>query len=225
MIATVDNVDSVLNRVTENSNICTVTKQDGIGYKVMKTTFTPSNFLFVGLTKPEGETFEEGETLGVSFRVGHKKCLFNGSVTQVDDDSLRITRPETIHSLQRRYFQRAPACHTIATYLNVGSQCVHCIVNDISVGGVLLVSEEPKAADIQVGDQAQVSIVFNRRHSLDALDGLIRGVEKRMDDKYYIGVQFVGFEISAENVRKMDQLANKVRAIGRNYYSRSYYAR
>ena len=214
MVTTVDDVGSILDRVTENANICTITQQDGIGFRVMKTTFTPSEGLFVGLTKPEESNFQAGETLGVSFRIGHKKCLFNGSIEQVDNDTIKLTRPDTIHAIKRVLFHRAAMPYTVTTYLNVGSKCYRCRVSDISVGGTMLVTDE-STDDIELGMQAQVSMVFNKRQSLNAVDGIVRGVEHR-NGEYYVSIQFVGLEFSHENIRRLRTLADKVRDVSRH---------
>ena len=220
MVTIVDDVGSMLERVVEKENICTITQQDGIGFKVMKTTFVPFEGLFIGLAKPEDGDFKAGETLGVSFRIGHKKCFFNGSVEQVNSNTIKLTRPETIHSVRRDLFHRAVVPYTVNTYLNVGSKCYKCRVSDLSVGGTLLITREDASA-LEVDKQAQVSMVFNRRQSINSVDGIIMGVEHR-NDEYYISIQFVGLEFSQENMRRLGALAAKVRDVSRYLRQEKY---
>jgi len=52
---------------------------------------------------------QQGETVGISFRRGNKKCLCSAQINQIDGpdcDSLGISWPGSLQILQRRIFQR-----------------------------------------------------------------------------------------------------------------------
>jgi c-di-GMP-binding flagellar brake protein YcgR len=160
------------------------------------------------------DALEVGTLLGVSFRRGHKKCMFAGKVearTSVrcdgrDVSTLALSNPDVIQLLQRRVYHRTPvpdskrievSIHPPAPGSNGGGsgRDYRGLLRNVSVGGMAvavprdantsLSSGQTLIATIHLPGGAPLETDVNYRHQ--AIVG----------DELQLGFQFVGLETTA----------------------------
>jgi len=115
--------DEIITDAVRRLTPLVVTRQEPTGWRTYKSQFSGCNAadrcLFIDpLTSEEGETSAPplpGELLGIAFRRGHKKCLFQAMVRAVpvspsvpgDLRGSTVSWPDRLQELQRRVYQRA----------------------------------------------------------------------------------------------------------------------
>ncbi len=202
------------------------------GWRTFKSTFalgSPSaGELLVRVSCPDGaaDAFlpSPGDTLGGTFRVGHKKCMFCTVVRSVQRQStaalLTLGWPEHIQQLQRRAYERAtpPRGTIIAVRFwretgpsdpTLQARSVrHGQLEDISCGGMRIKVADPKETEIG----ADYRCVFTPRPGKPSivLDAILRHREAVDRGRASLGFQFVGLETTPESLRTLDRLARLV---------------
>lgn len=166
---------------------------------------------------------KSGDTLGVTFRVGHKKCMFTTQVesaARLPTDGLLLVRyPDRLQQLQRRVYERAkPPGQTVipvriwretASSVPVEERAIrHGQLEDMSVGGMRV--KVACAEDFEIG--AVYRCVFSARPGKPSIvvDALVRHHEAANQGRASIGFQFVGLETSTDGQRMMERLAQTV---------------
>lgn len=161
-----------------------------------------------------------GETVGVSFRLGHRKCMFSSSVrdSSLQGETLlvRMKWPEQLQQLQRRVFERAaaPRASVIAVRFwleqeggdSTAERVVrHGQLEDISAGGMRI--RVADATDVMMG--AAYRCVFAPRQGAPpfVLDATLRHREAADQGRAALGFQFLGLETSVEGRRTLERLA------------------
>lgn len=164
-----------------------------------------------------------GSTLGGSFRLGHKKCLFCGVVQSVqryrEHIELVIRWPEHLQQLQRRAYERAtpPEGTIIAVKFwreddqQTGSEPRnprHGQLEDISAGGMRIKIAEPKDVDLN----CTYRCAFTSRPGRPALvlDALLRHCQQIENGRASLGFQFVGLETTPDGLKTLDRIASLV---------------
>ncbi|MBI4719583.1 MAG: PilZ domain-containing protein [Planctomycetes bacterium] len=207
-----------------------LTHRQGSGWRTFPSQFTaasPQQSLVAAVVL-SGETVPElprsGETLGATFRMGHKKCMFSCTVREVhhDGQGLRFTLawPDHMQQLQRRVFERVapPPGAVIAvrfwharqatTESEGGRQVRHGQLEDLSAGGMRIKVAE--AVDLEPGDTYEC--VFAPRSGAPALvlEAVLRHREAAERGRASLGFHFIGLETTAEGRRLLDRLARTV---------------
>lgn len=165
-----------------------------------------------------------GALLGVSFRRGHKKCMFAGKVEALasvrcdgrEVPTLALSNPDVVQLLQRRVYHRTPVPHSRKIEVTLvpelrrgdGKQVFRGLLRNVSVGGMAvavtrntdtsLSAGQTLTATIQLPGGAQLEAEVNYRHQ--AIVG----------DELQLGFQFVGLETTAagrEALARLSQLA------------------
>jgi len=172
-----------------------------------------------------------GDVLGVTFRIGHKKCMFNTvlvSVGRTKEGFLwTIRRPEQLQQLQRRAYERAvlPPGTVVAVRFwrdVAGDNAVadtrdvrHGQLEDISAGGMRI--KVADSNDVQL-DQTY-RCVFTPRPGKPSLvlDAVLRHREAADRGRASLGFQFVGLETTQDGLRLLDRLVRSV-----NHFQRLY---
>ncbi len=176
-----------------------------------------------------------GDELGLSFRRGHKKCLFVSIVVlrQADTDAagnsvdtLVLRAPREIRALQRRAYQRVivPPHRFIGARLweggapkdttTVGPICSGRVAN-ISVGGVLVelrVEQNPRLAS---GDLVGIEITPDRSRQPLMLEGQYKHCLMQGGDRLGLGFQFMGLEHVMPGQATLTQIADMVNQLRR----------
>ena len=182
-----------------------------------------------------------GDTLGGTFRLGHKKCMFSTVLLSVqrqgegqprsgvDNDGCprwAIRRPEQLQQLQRRAYERAapPKGSVIAVRFwreVVGGDAStdtrnvrHGQLEDISAGGMRIKVADPKDMSLD----RTYRCVFTPRPGKPSLvlDAVLRHREAVDQGRASLGFQFVGMEATPEGLRLLDRLVRIV-----NHFQRS----
>ncbi len=169
-----------------------------------------------------------GEILGVTFRHGHKKCMFSTALQRFADHETggSLTRaaawlnwPDHLQKLQRRVYYRVPpptGC-TIPVSVRVRPPAdqaetstveVSGIVEDISAGGMRIRTESPDL----LSEGACVQIRFAPQHERETFDlqAVCRHTSGAADGEPTVGLQFIGLEASAKGQEMLIRLARVV---------------
>jgi len=178
---------------------------------------------------------QPGQQLGVSFRRGHKKCLFVTTVvTRREDapsengavDALVVRAPGDIRELQRRVYQRAvvPAERFIAVRLWEGGiagesevrwpLCSGRVVN-ASVGGIQIDIRSDQNPRLSIGDIVGLEITAAPGRPPLRLDGQYRHCSISAPGRLALGFQFVGLEHDLKGRSSISDVANFVHELQR----------
>lgn len=165
-----------------------------------------------------------GETLGVTFRLGHKKCMFGTTVKSVHQDGgegeVTLCWPDHLQQLQRRLYERAKPpkdaviavrfwCEAVASGTAAEARCVrHGQLEDISAGGIRIKVAHPN--EIELGATYRCAFAPRPGKSSLVLDALVRHREAADYGRTSIGFQFVGLETTVEGRQLLDRLARTV---------------
>lgn len=177
-----------------------------------------------------------GEQLGISFRRGHKKCVFVCPVimrrldTTEDGqpaDTLLIRAPQQMRELQRRAYQRIdlPPDHFIAVKVwqgglpSSGETCWPICagrVGNISVGGTrvdIRVDQNPR---LGVGDAVGLEITAAQGLPPLLAEAQYRHCTMTGPDRVGLGLQFLGLEHDLPGRSSITEIADFVRGLQRS---------
>ena len=165
-----------------------------------------------------------GDALGVTFRWGHKKCMFTSDVqSMIQDDKgmlLTLSWPDDLQQLQRRAYERAapPRGTVIAVrfWLEESddehgqgrSNMHHGQLEDLSAGGLRI-----KTADLAgIELDRTYRCVFTPRAGAPAVivNARLRQREAADQGRASLGFQFLGLETTAEGRRVLARIARLV---------------
>lgn len=225
-------LDELLHAAVQQRRRVVMTHQDDTGWRTIKGEFAAdrrdSDMLRIRVLGQDAATDasrpEPGTQLGVTFRAGHKKCIFCSELLAWDNsDSARIVtlrRPDELQQLQRRVFERAaPPPSTVVAVrfwrehpgggadIDARTVC-HGQLEDLSAGGMRVKVPAPKEVDIG----ASYRCAFTPRPGKPSiiLDALARHREAADQGHASIGFQFIGLETSVEGRRVLERLAKTV---------------
>jgi hypothetical protein len=230
--------DQVLEDAVRDERPLVLTYNSDAGWRTFKAVFVSGPAVSSGiLVKLEpaadgvvGNLPTPGKTLGGTFRLGHKKCMFSTALMSVQrqgDDALWvIRRPEQLQQLQRRAYERAapPKGSVIAVRfwreaaggdVSTDARNVrHGQLEDISAGGMRIKVADPKDVSLD----RTYRCVFTPRPGKPSLvlDAVLRHREAVDQGRASLGFQFVGMEATPEGLRLLDRLVRIV-----NHFQRS----
>ncbi|MFH1111242.1 MAG: PilZ domain-containing protein [Planctomycetota bacterium] len=230
--------DQVLEDAVAHERPLVLTYNSDAGWRTFKAAFVSGPAVSSGiLVKLEpaadgvvGNLPTPGDTLGGTFRLGHKKCMFSTvllSVQRQGEDILwAIRRPEQLQQLQRRAYERAapPKGSVIAVRFwreAAGGDAStdvrnvrHGQLEDISAGGMRIKVADPKDMSLD----RTYRCVFTPRPGKPSLvlDAVLRHREAVDQGRASLGFQFVGMEATPEGLRLLDRLVRIV-----NHFQRS----
>ena len=169
-----------------------------------------------------GPTLKPGETVGVSFRVGHKKCMFSTTLKSIEnlhgERQFHFTWPTQMQQLQRRVYERItpPAGHVVAVRFwraDTDNQpdkreVKHGQLEDLSAGGMRI----KVASVIDVETDTAYQCVFAPRGGAPPvmIEATLRHREAGEQGRISLGFQFIGLETSPEGQKVLDRLARIV---------------
>ncbi len=176
----------------------------------------------------------EGQNIGVSFRRGHKKYVFNTMVAArcrfavdgAETEAIRLAHPLIMFELQRRVFFRAPVPAHLSVPIEVwrttesdpnGTQSKRWTgkMVDISAGGVSV--SLPTEADPDWPADAAVECAFSIEPETPALtiSGRLKHVGRTENARVRLGVHFVGLEATAEGRETLGHVLRLIRRLQR----------
>ena len=162
-----------------------------------------------------------GDIVGVTFRVGHRKCMFSGIVESVaqgeESAQIGLCWPDQLKQMQRRAYERAKPPHSaiVAVRLwretregDVGREVRHGQIEDLSAGGMRV--RVANTCEFAIG--ATYHCIFTPRLGKPSIiaDVIVRHREAVDEGRASIGLQFIGLETSLEGRRALDRLARTV---------------
>ncbi|HWL93394.1 MAG TPA: hypothetical protein VNT79_07650 [Phycisphaerae bacterium] len=200
--AEADALEAVLRWAVEKRIEANVSYSEGARWISLRTNFlqydSENNILQLAVlregreTGPSGSLPGPGHSVGISFRRGHRKCLFLSTLLLVqpgngDSETLIVRVPKQVRSVQRRAYQRVvvPEGHFVAAKIWEGGApqkgavawpvCSGKLIN-ISMGGALVearVDQNPRLSSgeivgIEITARPGVSLLFDGmfRHSV-----------------------------------------------------------
>lgn len=167
---------------------------------------------------------QTGETVGATFRLSHKKCMFAAvvqSVAEHDEGTLLTLRwPEKIHQLQRRAYERAvpPRGRVIPVRFwreeagpagqAESRQVKHGQLEDLSAGGMQIQTAD--STEFEIGRTYRC--VFAPQPGAPALilEATLRHYETTDCSRASLGFHFVGLEATPQGQRLLDRVAKIV---------------
>lgn len=164
---------------------------------------------------PPGLQVSAGQLVGMTFRRGHKKCVFVTRVVVIQEaeagesgcttQMLVLRAPRDVKELQRRSYQRItlPPDQFVAVRLwqgglpskehSVGPSCSGRVGN-ISLGGILIDIRKEHNPRLTVGENVGVEITPRPGSAPLLIEGQYRHCVITGDDRLGLGVQFLGLE-------------------------------
>lgn len=240
IIAERQRVERVLGDAISDQRQALVTHQTRTGWRIHKTTLV-SGSEGAGLVtlrsrfgdgEAQGEAFlpNPGDEIGVTFRAGHKKCMFGSTVSSLAGEGteplITLQWPPRLQQLQRRAYQRIalPRHAAIPVRLVHGPSndglhaeirsVRHAQLEDLSVGGMRVRIQD--SASLKQDDAYRCVFAPRPGKPSFVIDALIRHTEAPTAGHATVGLQFIGLEVSAEGMRTLDRLARVV-----NYFQRA----
>lgn len=209
-----------------------VTRHDGSGWRTHKSRLVGCDeqartlYLELPQSGPGGSSdLTDGELLGIAFRRGHKKCLFNATVRPADTyrasipvvgTAVPVDWPDQMQELQRRVYQRA--CPPPSNHIRVGFEprmgnhasgaAGEGVLEDLSAGGIRVCCTT--GGGLEVGAHFRITFALRSRGPGFALDAVYRHCEPTPDQRYSLGFQFVGLETSSQGQETLAHLARTV---------------
>lgn len=171
-----------------------------------------------------------GDSLGVSFRRGHKKCVFASRVTarQNGPDGvahLVLASPDELHEYQRRAYQRAavPPGRRIPVMVRRAGDVKTLLcagdIRDISAGGTQIELDAPYDARMRVGDAVRLELTPEIGAPALVLPGVFRHASALGSGRVAIGVQFCGLEASPDGHAVLSLISRLVNEFRRSSHS------
>lgn len=174
-----------------------------------------------------------GEELGISFRRGHKKCIFVSPVMMrsLDKcaegqavDTLVVRGPTEVRELQRRVYQRITVApdRFIAVKLwqgglptRGGANWPICSgrLDNASVGGLLVDIRSDQNPRLGVGDLVGVEITIAPGRPPVLAEAQYRHCTMKGPGRMGLGLQFLGLEHNLPDRASISQIADFVRSL------------
>lgn len=247
-----ENLDQILQDSIERRNLLVLTHDSPQGWRMFNSRFVggaPSSHVFqietpVARAGRDAQLPRRGDTLGVTFRFGHKKCMFSTILESIEvdgDEGMAALRwPDRLQQLGRRAYERArppkdviiavrfwrtdatrgEAAGGIRSSSREGSEdraVCHGQLENLSAGGIRVRVADPN--QIQVGDAYRCIFAPRPGKPSVILDAIVRHSEAAHQGRMSVGLQFVGMESAPQSRRTLDRLVRMVNEFQR---ARSY---
>jgi len=176
-----------------------------------------------GMTAGQGAP-APGATLGVSFRYGHKKCMFGAVLERFDthegEEIARLKWSGELRQLQRRAYERAAPPRGVVIPVrfrleeNVGKtassdrETRHGQLENISAGGMRI--KTGASNDVRVGATYRCIMTIKPGTPALILDAVLRHADPDRDGRVWLGFQFVGMESTPEGEKLLSSIAQIV---------------
>ena len=176
--------------------------------------------LIVEYPSPTGQPMPEVaplQNIGVSFRRGHKKCMFNTVVRSrlnyttdngAQTPALKLAQPSDMFELQRRVFYRTPIPNAMAIEVRIwpGSDATQTLdstpfrgaMSDLSAGGLSFILDSEETPQWKVNTPINCWFDPNAGNSPIEAAAQFRHCEPMDDDRMRVGLQFAGLEASQQ---------------------------
>lgn len=224
--------DQVLEDAVRDERQLVLTHNSADGWRTYKAAFVSEQAhtkgILVKSTSTEDHTHAQrplaGDVLGVTFRIGNKKCMFSTVLMSLQgkggDSIWAIRRPEQLQQLQRRAYERAatPKDSVVAVrfwrevtadHASADSRIVrNGQLEDLSAGGMRIKVADSKEVEID----RTYRCVFRPRPGKPSivLDAVLRHRAAVDHGRASLGFQFVGMETTQDGLRLLDRIVRIV---------------
>jgi c-di-GMP-binding flagellar brake protein YcgR len=167
-----------------------------------------------------------GQTLGVTFRRAHRKCVFETTVTgrcnystgRADDvPALRLEWPESVFEMQRRLYYRTPVPRDaeLPVQVRVRDEDGDCETDvmvcrgrmgDVSAGGMSVVLKNAENPRWRPETRVECKFVGASDGPAVELYGHMRYLYEMPEGGVRMGVQFVGLETDGAARSTLDEI-------------------
>jgi c-di-GMP-binding flagellar brake protein YcgR len=163
-----------------------------------------------------------GDTVGVSFRRGHRKWMFETTVIECQipnpgsnhEPLLIIRKPESVQAVQRRMYERAAPSPGVQIQVQFSPQ-EHSDVagltgrlRDLSAGGMSI--DLDGKIPWSGGQTVNCTICQPETEATINLEAVVRHCESLGSGGSILGLQFVGLEASADGRKTLDAILGLV---------------
>ncbi len=213
---------------------CVISRRNDVGWQVCKSHLI-SGDTCVGrlrLAFPhmcQGEAAPEfacGDQVGVTFRRGHKKCMFSTKVIEVDESDggqIVMEWPDAVQEMQRRVYQRAaPVGRRVHVRFWIGGVAARAqveesgpgimtgVLKDLSAGGMRITVSGIDVGMFAEGESIGCAFTPKPRGETIVIDSVFRHVQMEDDGTVSVGVQFVGLETTLAGRNQLADIARVV---------------
>ncbi len=235
---TVDQCSDMLREAIRRGLHLTITYRGPVSWRSYKGLFTPSHAGESQLKAcikidegPDGYGLPRaGSSLGVSFRFGHKKCMFASTLRSVreSNDGLVVTldAPARLSHLQRRVFERVmlPADAAIAVRFWHEDEDAkppqerdvrYAQLEDLSAGGMRM--RGSKVGDLSLNSTFRCAFAPQPNSPVLVLDAVLMHSEEVENGRASLGLHFIGLEATQQGQIDLENLARSVHYLQRQY--------
>jgi len=220
--------DQVLEQVIVRNVRAVLSHRSSAGWRTYKAMLSSgsraSNQLCVRVSDASAAATEllpaAGDSVGVTFRLNHRKCVFGAVVDSVrsgpEHIEFSLRWPDHLHQLQRRSFERVdvPLGCVIAVRLwrdqpsHQGQDVRHGQLENLSAGGMGV--SLARSADLTTGESYRC--MFTPRPGAPSLllEARVQHRDPLASGRESIGLQFLGLESTAAGRRVLVRLAELV---------------
>jgi c-di-GMP-binding flagellar brake protein YcgR len=220
----------LLEEAVRRATVVSITHRRADGWRLYKSSFqprcVPGKYLLLEPAAPragrELEPLAAGTEIGVTFRIGHKKCLFSSAILANQDaaEAFTVAWPSEIQQMQRRAFERAvpPPGEVIAVRFwptapsgaptDAKRTVYYGELEDVSAGGIRI---NAAAVDILHEGQSFECLFAPRRGTPPILcEATLRHRESADRGRASLGLQFIGLETTPDGRATLERLASVV---------------
>lgn len=179
-----------------------------------------------------------GQSLGIAFRRGHRKCVFETTVVRRGHEQPFGTRvpvlvlawPEELHELQRRLYHRVsvPAktivpvdlCKREATGSSHAVSFQRGTMIDLSAGGMSVALPARQEQRWRAGDTVTCCFALQSGQAPQEITGTLRHCQTGKNGQLHLGLQFVGLETTAQGRNTLQLIHQTTNRFRNNTFSR-----
>lgn len=223
--------DQLLQEAITQRRFAVLTLSSTKGWRTIKCKFVSGSkgeqTLHAEIAAPDeqvGATYlKPGTELGVTFRVGHKRCMFGAVLVSLETAGSGLTAvlkwPDRIQHVRRRVFERVqvPGGNVVAVRFwqedepgDTDSVRIvrHGQLEDLSAGGMRVRVANPD--DVELGAVYRCAFAPKAGKPSLLIDARMRHREAVEHGRASIGFQFIGLEVTTEGRRTFERLARVV---------------
>ncbi|MBI4580018.1 MAG: PilZ domain-containing protein [Planctomycetes bacterium] len=240
---TPDQAREILQEMVDGQSPAKLTYQAGAGWVMVKSRFVgvdESSDLLLLEFSPRGDEAEDppeaGQSIGVAFRRGSRKCVFDSHVVDqvaMPDDrpgtlALRLAWPEKVNELQRRLYVRTPVPRGRLIPVDLWIReagggrdeppAQRGRLVDLSAGGISVELAREARPRWREDDPLSCRFRADPNHELVEASVRLTSHSRLPDGHVRLGLQFVGLDASEQGRQVLQQIHRMTTRLQRRRY-------